>query len=564
MNWITELLHSNSVAHAILVLSLVMALGLALGSLRIGGFGLGTVGVLFVGLFFGHWGVTVDHQILEFAREMGLILFVYTIGMQVGPGFFAAFRKQGILLNTLAFAIVLLGFLTALGIHVFAHVPIPAVVGLFSGGTTNTPSLAAASQALMELLPGARHADLLKLPSMAYAVAYPFGIFGIIITMLIIRFMFRVQPTREAEAFLAEQRADSKPILTRNIRVTNPNFEGLMIKEIPLLEELQVVISRIAHKSRGKLKMALAKPSTRLALNDVLYVVGTEDKLQQFQLVAGEEATGIDVKAIPGPVVGKRLVVTNKSVVGKSIRELKLRSRFDVQVTRITRGDVQLVPSSHLNLQYGDILQVVGEADDIEPCAEYVGNAIKELNYPQVVPIFVGVALGVLLGSWPFFIPGVPAGLKLGLAGGPLIVALLLSKLGNIGRLNWYLHPSANYILRELGIVVFLACVGIHGGDRFMETLLAGDGIKWMLLSPLITLVPLLIVGITARWIFKLNYTVICGLLAGSMTDPPALNFATAMTESDAPSVSYATVYPLVMILRILAAQILVVLFMAV
>ncbi len=551
MDWIIDLFLTDSVAHAILILSLVTAVGLGLGSLRVRGLGLGTVGVLFSGLIFGHFGITINHEILDYTREFGLILFVYTIGMQVGPGFFAAFKKQGLTLNLLAFSIVFLGFLTVLGVHFFGGIPMTAAVGLFSGGTTNTPSLAATIQALSEV--AGLSQDLLKMPSMAYAVAYPFGIIGIILSMLLIKAYFKVSPTDEAKQFIQEQKAENTPLESMNIRVMNQNLDGLTVAELPFLKESGLVISRHFHEDT----VTLAGADSKIAMGDILRVVGSKDGVRQFQMMAGEESD-TDIKQFSSNLASQQVVLTRSEVAGKSLRELQLHERYGVQVVRVTRGGVKLASSPSLNLQIGDIVQAVGAPADLERFGKVLGNSIKELNFPQIVPIFVGIALGVLLGCWPFYLPGVPAAVKLGVAGGPLLVALVLSKVGNLGTMNWYLHPSSNFILRETGIVMFLACVGLHGGDQFVETLLNGPGMYWMAMASLITLLPLIIVGFVARGVFKLNYAVVSGLLAGSMTDPPALNFATTITKSDAPSISYATVYPLVMILRIIAAQLLV------
>ncbi|MBK8190118.1 MAG: putative transporter [Vampirovibrionales bacterium] len=558
MDWLVALIDSNNVtvAHSVLVLCLVTALGLALGSIRIGGVGLGTAGVLFSGLLFGHLGIGLPKEVLEFVREFGLILFVYTIGMQVGPGFLEAFKKHGLLLNSLAAAVVLLGVGITLLISLYGGVPLPAAVGLFSGATTNTPSLAAAQQALTEASTALTPLQL-KMPGMAYAVAYPFGIMGIILTMLLIRFMFRINPLRDAQRFIREQRKSAKTLQNLNVEVTNSNVAGLTIAELPFITDLNLVISRILHGAH----VELVTDDTRLELGDVLHAVGAQEDLKKFVILVGQE-TETDLKTLPTELIARPIVVTRRAAAAQTIGELNLLQRHNVQVTRVTRGDVQLTPRPDLHVQFGDILLVVGEPHALDICAKELGNSLRELNFPQVVPIFVGIALGVVLGSYPMFLPSIPAPVKLGMAGGPLIVALLLSKIGNVGRLNWYLHPSSNFILRELGIILFLACVGIHGGDRFVSTLTHGDGLYWMAMASIITLAPLLIVGLIGRGFFKLNYTILCGLLAGSMTDPPALAFATAAVRSDAPNVSYSTVYPLVMILRIIAAQVMVLVFL--
>jgi putative transport protein len=558
MTWIVDLFRTESVAQASVILGLVVGAGLALGSVRIFNIGLGIAGVLFSGLLAGHilhrYDVEISPEILEFAREFGLILFVYTIGMQVGPGFLASLRNQGLPLNLMAAAIVILSAVIVAGICYFdrERVPVPAAVGIFSGATTNTPSLAAAQQALKDRgIAG----DQVAVPGMAYAVAYPFGIIGIIVTMLVIKAGFRISPQAEGEALARLQERDRPKLATINLEVKNPNLDGLPIVRIPSLAESGIVISRIM--SGGKPQIAMR--DTKVHVGDVLHAVGPAEKLEQLKLIVGAESQ-VDVKEMPGDITARRILVTKSAVLGETVAELNLGQRFGVMVTRVNRAEVDL-PPARTPLQFGDTVVVVGESDAITRVATELGDSVKQLNHPQIIPIFIGIALGVIVGSWPINI-GLPAPVKLGLAGGPLIVALILSRLGNVGPLVWYLPASANFMLRELGIVLFLACVGIRSGAGFWTTLTSGDGLYWMAVAAIVTLTPLLLVALVARVFYKLNYLTLCGLLAGSMTDPPALAFAGHMTGSDAPSVSYATVYPLVMLLRVLAAQVLVLMLM--
>lgn len=555
MSWFTELFQGESVASSVLILALVAALGLALGSLKIKGIGLGIAGVLFSGLLFGHFKFAINHEVMEFAREFGLILFVYTIGLQVGPGFLASLRKEGLPLNLMAASIVVLGAVAAVVISYFAGIEIPVVVGLLSGATTNTPSLAAAQQALMDS--GATGPEVAKMPGLGYAVAYPFGIMGIILTMLLIRAIFRVNTTQEADELRQHRERAIEPLERVNLVVENPNLEGMALGEISLFEESGVVISRVRHGE----DQSIAQADTVLHLGDIVLAVGPRPKLHALKLLVGKK-TEVDLSAVPSNITSQTLIVTQKGVLGKSAPELGLRSKYDVQITRVRRSGVELPVSPTLRFQYGDRLVAVGEKQRIEQVAALFGNSEKRLNHPEIIPIFVGVVLGVIVGSWPFEIPGVPAPVKLGLAGGPLLVAIVLSRIGRIGPLVWYLPSSANFILREVGIVLFLACVGLKSGDRFVETLVQGDGLKWMAFASLITLVPLVTVGVIGRLFLKTNYLTICGLLAGSMTDPPALAFAGSVTNSDEPTVSYAAVYPLTMILRVLLAQLIVLLFL--
>lgn len=551
----TQLIRGESIAHAVLVIAVVAALGLALGSLKFQGIGLGIAGVLFSGLAIGHFGITISQPVLEFAREFGLILFVYTIGMQVGPGFFASLRRQGLPLNAMAASIVLLGAAITVGITKFAGVSMAAAVGLFAGGTTNTPSLGAAQEALKslpDLAPG-----LSGLPGLGYAVAYPFGIVGIILSMLAIRSVFRVDLKKETAAVLAAGGARPQKLSRVNLLITNRNLDGRRIDEIPILESLGVVISRI---HRGGV-ISLGRPEEVIRTGDTILAVGPPEKLDELRIIVGEPGT-IDLRTIASHLVMRRVIVTKKAILGRSLGELDVFEQNEVTVTRVTRAEIELSATPDRRLQFGDMLVLVGREEDITKVADFVGNSVKQLNHTELIPVFVGIGLGVLLGSVPLAFPGIPVPVKLGLAGGPLLVAILLSRIGRIGPLLWYMPNNANFAIREIGIVLFLSCVGLHSGERFVDTLVHGDGIKWMLLAMLITVVPLLVVGCVGRIALRMNYVTLCGLLAGSMTDPPALAFANTVSGSDAPSISYATVYPLTMLLRVVCAQVLVLLFL--
>lgn len=556
MEWLNHLIHDEEgIAHAVLVLSVVAALGLALGSVKIKGIGLGIAGVLFSGLFVGHFGIAISAPVLEFAREFGLILFVYTIGIQVGPGFFASLRKQGLPLNIMAGSIVILGAIVALLIAKFGGVPIPAAVGLFSGATTNTPSLGAAQEALRSIpdLPAGASA----MPGLGYAVAYPFGIVGIILSMLAIRGAFRVDLKRETAELLKSAGKTAAKLSRLNIRVSNANLDGKCLSEMPMIDDLGVVISRIHHDG----EITLAKPSDVIRTGDTLLAIGPPAKLEELRLIMGVESE-MDLHEAASHLVMRRVIVTQKDILGKTLSELNFLARHDVTVTRLTRAEVELSATGDQRVQFGDMLVIVGREEDITDVSKLLGNSLKQLNHTELIPVFVGIGLGVLVGSIPVAFPGVPAPVKLGLAGGPLIVAIVLSRIGRIGPLLWYMPNNANFAIREIGIVLFLACVGLHSGEKFVDTLVHGDGVKWMLMAMLITLVPLLSVGLFARIVLKTNYVSICGLLAGSMTDPPALAFANTVSGSDAPSISYATVYPLTMLLRVVCAQLLVLLFL--
>ena len=548
------LLDGSTAGSAILILALVAGFGLALGSLRIRGVGLGIAGVLFAGIAFGHVGIQIEDRMRELARELGLVLFVYSIGLQVGPGFFASLRRQGLRLNLLAASIVLLGVLTALVLRFAGGIEPAAVVGLLSGATTNTPSLAAAQQALKEASrDAASFQAVAKLPGLGYAVAYPFGVLGIIVVMLAVRFGFRVVLQQEADELETSRAAEAPPLARANLEVANPNLVGMALEKVPFLAGSGLVVSRVYQDG----SLQVPRPKTRLKLGDVLLAVGRPEDLDALRVVVGREST-LDLRSLPSAITAKRLIVTRTAATGRTIGALDFVRRFGVQITRVSRAELEMPPTPRFELQYGDTVLAVGEHGDLTKVAAELGDSPKSLNYPHLVPMFLGIALGILVGSWPFSLPGVPAPVRLGLAGGPLVVAILLARLGKLGPLVWYLPISANYALRETGIVLFLGAVGLGAGDVFVKTLVHGDGLYWMACGAVITLLPLLVVGVIGRAVLKMNFLTLCGLLAGGMTDPPALSFATSISGSEAPSVAYATVYPLTMILRVLSAQLLV------
>ncbi len=554
--WLNQLSSPESVAFSTLLLAVVAVLGLALGSIKTRGIGLGISGVLFAGILVGHFGFELEPQVLAFARDGGLIIFVYTIGVQVGPGFFTSLRKQGLPLNFMAGAIVLLGAAVALLIGWLGHFDIALTTGIFAGATTNTPALGATLEALKSA--GDPSSTRLALPGIGYAVAYPCGIVGIIAAMLGLRAVFGVNVGRDADAFSREQRAGHEPLERLNLRVDKENLDGLTIAELPGLRELGIAVSRVRHQSDRQVRTAL--PGTKIHRGDVLLAVGPPAKLAEFGLIVGEKSCD-DLMQARGRVKFRRVVVTAASVLGKSLRELGLDHFYGVTVTRVSRADVELAATPDLRLQFGDILQIVGQPESMPEAVRALGNSAQELGHTHFISVFLGIALGILAGTFPIDLPGLSAPIRLGLAGGPLLVSILLSRIGRIGPVVWHVPPTANAALREFGIVLFLACVGIKAGGHFFAVLLRGDGLLWMAAGAAITLVPLLVVGVIARAIFKLNFMSLCGLLAGSMTDPPALAFANAIGRSEAPSVAYATVYPFTMLLRIVVAQVMVLVF---
>ncbi|TYA13889.1 putative transporter [Aggregatibacter actinomycetemcomitans] len=535
------------------LLALVAVIGLWIGHWKIKGVGFGVGGVLFGGIIVAHftneYGLKLDMHTLHFVQEFGLILFVYTIGIQVGPGFFSSLRRSGLKLNGFAFLIVLLGGLTVVVIHKFAGVPLDIILGIYSGAVTNTPSLGAGQQILSEL----GFADANTTMGTAYAMAYPFGICGILLCMWLIRLAFKVKVDDEERNFQHESGQDKESLGSINVKVTNKNLDGLRLADIPGFESHDVVCSRL---KRGD-DISVPKADTEIFPDDVLHLVGETPALKKMRLVIGEELD-LPISNISGEIRAERVVVTSEKVLGKKIKSLGIHQKYGVVISRLNRAGVELVPTANTSLQFGDVLHMVGRTDVLNNAISVIGNAEQKLQQVQMLPVFIGIGLGVLLGSIPFYIPGFPVALKLGLAGGPLVVALILARIGSVGKLYWFMPPSANLALREIGIVLFLAVVGLKSGGSFLDTLLNGSGLEWMGYGVIITLVPLLITGIVARLYSKLNYLSLCGVLAGSMTDPPALVFANAIKEeSGAAALSYATVYPLAMFLRIISPQLL-------
>lgn len=551
MEWFRELLFSESVAHTILIYCVVIAAGVFLGKIKIFGISLGIAFVLFAGIAVGHFGFRANTHVIEFIRDFGLILFVFSIGLQVGPGFFSSFRKGGITLNLLAMMVVVLGACTAVALHFITGTSMPMMVGIMSGAVTNTPGLGAAQQALIQVSNGPGVPQI----GLGYAVAYPFGVLGIILTMLIIRKSLSIKVKDELARYDSDMHpADTMPERI-SLQVKNPEYFGKSIGEISRSLGVGIVVSRVYHN--GTLEAAASE--TIIHENDILLVVTRKGNVQAITEKIGS-LSNMDIAEKSGSLVSRRVLVSNKDVFGKKLRSLRLRTRYNINITRVYRSGIELVASPDLRLQMGDKLTVVGDEGSLAKVTEELGNSIKRLDEPNIIPIFLGILVGVILGSIPISIPGVVHPLKLGLAGGPLIVAILLSRYGYKLHLVSYTTPSANLMLRETGIVLFLASVGIASGEKFVPALASGDGFRWMGYGVIITLLPLLLTGFIARLALKRNYLEVCGLLAGSMTDPPALAFANGIAQNEAPAIAYATVYPLVMFLRIFVAQLLILL----
>ena len=551
MDWLIDLFAKPSVGQQVLALSLTAAIGIMLGKVKVKGVSLGGAGALFVGIFLGHIGMRIEPSVLHFMQEFGLILFVYTIGMQVGPGFMDSIKRHGLVLNILAVSIVFLGVLATVLIYFTTsmHDNVPVLIGMLCGAVTNTPSLGAANSALT-----AAGVDA-SLTGVGYAVAYPFGVIGIILVMILVRVFFRQKPEAAAAEYQKEIAEQSKEIMSCTLRVDNVNLVGCKIKDIPGLTSSGAVVTRHARDQ----VINMPKDDMTLELYDLVHVVGMPDAIESLQKIIGEkQATPITLQK--SNLAVKTILVTNKKILGKSIKQLALNDRFGVTVSRVTRGGFKFTGRLDIRVKFADKLLVVGTPDAIAAAAKELGDSLTALDHPEILPAFLGIFLGVIVGSIPVAIPGMPTPLKLGLAGGPLIVAIILSRKRKMGPLNFFMANSANLMLRELGITIFLSCVGLNAGIKFFDVLLNGDGFYYMALSAIITFVPLMIVAIVGKAVCKVNYLSLCGVLAGATTDPPALAFANGLSNSEATNIGYASVYPLTMLLRILSGQVLAIL----
>lgn len=544
MEWLVNLFTGNGIATAVIVLALTIAIGLFLNRIKFGSVSLGVTWVLFVGIVLSHFGLTIDPKICHFIKEFGLILFVYSIGIQVGPSFISSLRDGGIKLNMLAMLIILIGCCICYGIHIITGEDLTTMVGVLSGAVTNTPGLGAAQSVVSS--------EQASTMATAYAVAYPLGVVGIILSMLIIRWIFRVKIDREASK---ATRSDAPRTVRVDVRVTNHAIFGKTIEEISRITRSHFVVARIFdHENQQR----IASGSTELQENDILRIVVSSQEVELVQSLIGDVVKVNDTEwgSASSHLEKRRIVVTKPELNGKHIGDLHIRENYNVTITRVVRAGIELVATYELRLQMGDVVVVVGRANDLDQVSTILGNSVKRLDRPNLFPIFVGMFLGVLLGSIPIALPGVPQAVKLGLAGGPLIVAILLAKYGPKYKMITFTTNSANMMIREIGISLFLAAVGLGAGEGFVEAI-ANGGYWWILFGFAITVLPLLIVGIVARKGMKMDYFSLMGLMSGAMTDPPALAYANTVATNDRAAVAYATVYPLTMFLRIFTAQIL-------
>ncbi len=551
MNWLETLFMGEGIAHTMLVLSLVIAGGVLLSRVKIAGISIGVTWILFVGILAGHLGMTVDHETLHFIKEFGLILFVFSIGLQVGPGFFSSFKEGGLKMVGCGVAVVALGAIITYAIHLITGTPMTTMVGVMSGAVTNTPGLGAAQQAYADAA-GVSDPTI----ALGYAVAYPLGVVGVILSLIAIRYITKVNFAEENKG-LEAMRAEQTNVVRLSVTFCNGALEGHGIAHLRELINRSFVISRIMHTDGS---ITIADGNTHLTVGDRLLVICSPDDREAVVAFFGQEVEMSKeewgaTQESQSQLVSRRIIITKPEINGKKFSDLRLRTKYGINITRVNRAGIDLVPYQGMELQMGDRVMVVGNEQAIEQVAKVLGNSLKKLREPQLLTIFLGIALGVLFGSVPLM--NIPQPVKLGLAGGPLIVAILIGRFGPRFHLVTYTTMSANLMLREIGLAMFLAGVGIGAGDGFVEAIVGG-GYKWIGYGVIITVLPILIVGLFARLKLKMNYYTLMGLLSGSCTNPPALGFSNATSGNDMPALGYATVYPVVMFLRVLVAQLLI------
>lgn len=548
MDWLISLFSNpNSVAHILLVYSIVIALGMGLGRIKVFGVSLGVTFVLFTGLLLNYLGMKIDPTVLGFIRDFGLILFVFFIGLQVGPSFFSSFKSGGIVLNGLMILAVVLSVVVTIVLYfLFSDtVSLAQMLGVHYGAVTNTPGLGATQEALAQL--NYQGEDI----AVAYACAYPLGVVCIIGTAIALRFIFKIDMKEEDQHWEAEEKASNHVSIFFHVHVTNKALEGRKIGDIRAFIARPFICSRIQHNGE------ITSPNSEsiVHVGDLIRVVSGEENKDAIVAFFGEEDTKADLATEHSPITSKRLSVTRPEINGLTVGDLHLSHSDGVNITRVYRAGMQLFPYQNLHIQMGDELYCVGPINSIKRLEDRLGNKVKRLEHPNLIAIFIGIAIGILFGSLPIAIPGMPVPLKLGLAGGPLIIAILLGRFGSLFRLVTYTTSSANLMLRELGISLFLASVGLAAGENFVDALIVGNGPLYVVLGLLVTIIPLLTVGCIARHFFHINYHSIVGLMAGATTDPPTLAYAATLSEKNSSAVAYSTVYPLAMFLRILTGQ---------
>lgn len=546
----------GGVSHSLLILALVISFGLILGKIKIRNVSLDLTWVLIIGIIFGYFNLNLDENLLHFLREFGLVLFVYSIGLQVGPGFFSSFKKGGLSLNMLIFVTIALSIIVTLAIHFVSGVPVTALAGILSGAVTNTPSLGAAQQAFFGMK-GVEAPDI----ALGYAMAYPMGVVGMILSFIALRYILRIKSAEEEAA--AERglgQLEQLTVRSINLEVTNERIDNTMIKEVMSIVGRHFVISRIL-RADGVKHETVVNGHTHLHLGDRILVVAAPKDVEAITALIGHDAE-VDWSECEKEMISRRILVTKPELNGVTLEHLNITGNFGATVTRVNRNGVDLVAHPHLRLQLGDRLTIVGTDLALSKVDKLLGNQMKRLNYPNLIPIFLGIALGCIVANIPLLIPGIPQPVKLGLAGGPFIVAILVGYFGPRYHMVTYNTISANMMLREMGITIFLACVGLGAGKDFFATLATEQGLSWIGYGLLITVIPILLGGIIGRYCFHLNYYTLMGVLSGGNTNPPALAYSNMLTTSDTPSVGYATVYPFAMFLRIISIQILIMLFL--
>ena len=552
-DWFYELFTKASIAESVVIYGLVIAIGIWMGRIKVAGISLGITWVLFVGLAFSYFCVEVEKSTEQFIREFGLILFVYAIGLQVGPGFWASLKKNALINNLLAFSIVAIGVIITLILYYVSKNSSSVMAGVMSGAVTNTPGLAAAQATVNDLHVAVIDKSLITL---AYAVTYPLGVFGIIGVLILLKKIFRINIIKQQEFHRKLEIIRANKPVSIHLSLENKQLIGQSLHKLFDMLKEPIVVSRMFHNG----EIITPTPELVLAANDVMLIVASKKEIEQLKLLIGPPSNMNLKTAKNSDLISRQIVVTRKEVTHKRLGDIQELHQHEFTLTRLSRAGIEMVPHGDTFLQLGDTVKVVGSKEGIQEVTDALGNSLKRLEVPDLAPIFMGIVLGVILGSIPFYFPNMPVAVKIGMAGGPLIVALTLSRFGNIVYLNNYTTNSANLMIRELGISLFLASVGLSSGNNLSIAFADGSGLQWILMGVLITVLPLLIVGIVAYTYFRKTYFEICGLLAGASTDPPALAFATRLAGSDIPSLTYATVYPLTMILRIVAAQLLILL----
>jgi AspT/YidE/YbjL antiporter-like protein len=555
MNWFTELFNQQTFTQAVMVLSLICASGLALGNIKIFGVTLGVAFVFFAGIIAGHFGIAIDPEMLAFAQNFGLILYIYALGLQVGPGFFSSFKQGGIKLNVISFIVLIVGSVLAIAIHFIARVSVPDTVGLLAGAVTNTPMLGAAQQTLLQMNPeGVQEANSM---AMACAVAYPFGIIGMILSVMIMRALFAPKTTANKE-----KRSTDNTFVTE-YQISNPGIFGKTIQEVRKNASAQFVISRVWKDG----KVMIPTSETVLEQGEHIMVISSKNDVKKIETLFGHQEDvdwnkkGIDWNAIDNQLVSRKILVTKNEHNGVKLGDLKLRNSYGINITRVNRAGINLLPSRNLRLQLGDKLTIVGEGRSVDNVEAVLGNEKKQLNTPNLLSIFIGIIIGIILGSIPLKFPGMTMPVKLGIAGGPIIVGILMGAFGPRFHIVTYTTQSANLMLRQLGLTIFLAGLGLSAGDGFFDAVFSIVGLKWVIISVALSMIPVLLVGIVAGKYFKTNYADNVGMLCGSMANPFALEFAGESPDGEDPAVAYATVYPASIFLRVISAQLIMLLF---